>query len=161
MKPANLFFLVAMCVVCLLAGCASSTTNQAADRDGFAGISTIHLIDDTDPMYLNETEAKTFHDLLGKGLVLKGYEICEKDCNGDIKIRSNISKYQYEMTTKSRFMAGGIAVMNVALINVDIAVEKNGKVIKKYRVKRKEPMDLKTATFNLATWFLKTIPQRM
>ncbi len=160
MKSLKHFFLLACLICIILPGCASKTSRQSSIKEGFAGIEKVHLVEETDPFYLQETNANIFQELLAKGIKLKGYEICENECSDSIDIKTRIRKFQKQEATSRSLIAGGVTTVNISWIILDIYVEKNGIVIYRRSLERREPTDLNTASLNIATWFLNTIPPK-
>ena len=112
-----------------------------------AGIKSIQVVDKTDPLILQGTDAATITEFIHTALNGKGYEPCRAPCHADATATVNVTEFARKTRHGPMFIPGVATVtpMNVMIFTFQI-LDKSGAVVMNHTIRH----GLSTAQRDLA-----------
>ncbi|HJX17783.1 MAG TPA: hypothetical protein VJ437_06255 [Acidiferrobacterales bacterium] len=132
--------IVLMLLVVTTTGCVSAIKAKmeriTPTTETMAGIKTIQVIDKTDPLILQGTDAGMIAEFIQTAIKGKGYEPCKAPCQADATATVNVTEFARKTRTGPMFYPGVATVtpMNVMIFTFQI-LDKSGAVVMNHTIR--------------------------
>lgn len=142
--------IVLMLLAVTTAGCAAIGAKMervTPTQEQMADIKTIQVIDKTDPLLLQGTDAGMISEFIQTAIKGKGYEPCKAPCQADATATVNVTEFARKTRHGPMFIPGVATVtpMNVMIFTFQI-LDKSGAVMMNHTIRH----GLSTAQRDLA-----------